>query len=87
MNIRPKTFSIKNLAQKAESLGHTIGKGLAQNKFGSRTVMRAANNLSEKAKDLKANFRSSTHAKTNDGSKKRQYTSANMASLKSSGLL
>lgn len=59
MNIRPQSLSIKNLAQKAESLGHTVGKGIAKNKFGSRTVLNAAKMMAQKTKDIKANLLSS----------------------------
>jgi hypothetical protein len=73
MNIRPQSLSIKNLAQKAESLGHTVGKGIAKNKFGSRTVLNAAKMMAQKAKDIKANLLSSD--KTNSFKNQRKTAS------------
>ncbi len=69
MNIRSQSLSIKNLAQKAESLGHTVGKGIAQNKFGSRTVINAVKMVAQKTKDIKSNLLSShkTNSSKNQG--------------------
>lgn len=58
VNLQSQNFRIKTLANKAESLGQTLGKGLAKNKFGSRSVLNLAQTASQKAKDLKSHFTS-----------------------------
>ncbi len=56
VNLQSQNFRIKTLANKAESLGQTLGKGLAQNKFGSRSVLNLGQAATQKAKELKSHF-------------------------------
>lgn len=85
INLHSQNFAIKILANKAESLGQTVGKVLAKNKFGSRTVLNVFKSPSDKPQNLKFEKKIG-HSTPKTSKKEVKFTPHIAQSIKASGL-